>query len=311
MKYFKHDLNAFDDDKIWELIESQGMQGYGIWWWTLEQLYSAEESGFQIHASETWFKRASKAMNLTDWRTLVRALDAMSEIGLIDPQLWAEHYIYCPGIIKRADAYIAEKTAAKERKRRQRERAKALKEQESHTGVTRDVTPKTESHTTVLTRVDPDPDPDLSSPPTPSSELEGKEKKVLTVGLNQLGDNPGPHEYSPGLTPYQGSRQFMEDHPWINEWKGVRTEYKSEFVEFCKPKMAGWDYYREGVTFGDAENHIKKANFDTADGQKRLEQVYGWWKEYQGFLEKKQGPKVVYEVIETEIDRILRGGISA
>ena len=177
MRYFKHDLNAFDDDKVWELVDLQGMQGYGVWWWILEQLYSAEESGFQIHASETWFKRSSKAMNLTDWRTLVRILDTMSEVGLIDSQLWAEHYIYCPGIIKRADAYVSEKVAAKERKRRQRERAKALKEQESHAGVTRDVTEKAESHTTVLTRQDPDPDPDPDPEESRSMSPEGGQEK--------------------------------------------------------------------------------------------------------------------------------------
>lgn len=174
MKYFKHDLAAFNDDKIWELIEIQGMQGYGIWWWLLEQLYAVEDDGFQIHASETWFKKASKAMNLTDWRTLVRTLDTLSEVGLIDSQLWTEHYIYSPGIIKRADAYVAQKLAARERKRRQREREKALKEAELSQEVTCDNIDVTPSHKAVLTREDPDPDPDLDLDPRIEMSLSPK-----------------------------------------------------------------------------------------------------------------------------------------
>ncbi len=38
MKYFKHDLSTRDDDKIFELIEALGMQGYGLWWVLLEEL---------------------------------------------------------------------------------------------------------------------------------------------------------------------------------------------------------------------------------------------------------------------------------
>ena len=110
MKYFKHDLTARDDDKIFELVETHGMQGYGIWWALLEELYKAEDQGFRVEATDTWFKRLSKQLNLTDWRTLIRTLDTMAELRLIDPQLWAEHVILSPGRAKRAVQYIDRKS---------------------------------------------------------------------------------------------------------------------------------------------------------------------------------------------------------
>jgi hypothetical protein len=154
MKYFKHDLTAIDDDKMFELIDTHGMQGYGIWWALLEKLYSAEDNGFQIEATETWFKRISKQFNLTDWRTLIRILDTIAGLGLINAQLWDEHIIHAPGIAKRADQYIRAKQAAAERKQKQRER-----EKEAMSRVTHAV--QAPSHKPVTTNTDPDPDPDL------------------------------------------------------------------------------------------------------------------------------------------------------
>ncbi|NEZ54966.1 DUF4373 domain-containing protein [Adonisia turfae] len=331
MKYFKHDLAAFDDDKIWELIEAHGMQGYGIWWWLLEQLYAAEENGFLIDATDTWFKKASKKMNLTDWRTLVRVLDTLSEVGLIDTQLWAEHHIYCPGIIKRADSYIAQKVAAKERKRRQREKQKLKKDPNCHTGVTRDNADVTESHTDVTTNTDPDPD--LFYPPTPLSADEDPEEKEKEdssgeAPAHQTGQAQNPaqcqnvnssatpppqknkfHEYHQGLTPYQGSRQFMEERPWLKDWRGNLTSYDSGFVEFAQTKMAGWDCYPNGATFGDAKGHIKKGNFDSPKGQERLSQVYNWWDEYQQIeqqREERANAQPQYVVVESEFERMIR-----
>jgi hypothetical protein len=155
MKYFKHDLVAFDNDKVWDLIEAHGMQGYGIWWWLLEKLYAAEPEGFQISATQTWFKRSSKAMNLTDWRTLVRVLDTFAEIGLISAQLWAEHTIHAEGIKNRAENYIRQRELATERKRKQRVRSTSddsnvTREIEA---VTRDIEDVTACHGGVTTNV--------------------------------------------------------------------------------------------------------------------------------------------------------------
>ncbi len=169
MKYFKHDLVTRDDDKIFELIEAHGVQGYGIWWVILEELYKSEDGGFQIAVTDTWFKRLSKSLNLTDWRILLRTLDTMAEIRLIDPQLWAEHVIHAPGISKRADQYLRQKERAAERKRLQRERQRQAKESQM-SRVTSPVSRVTDMgheqcHTTVTTNTDPDLDLDLKDPP--------------------------------------------------------------------------------------------------------------------------------------------------
>lgn len=162
MKYFKHELRSRDNDKIFELIEAHGMQGYGIWWALLEELYKADSSGFQIEATETWFKRLSKQLCLTDWRTLIRTLDTMAEQGLIDGQLWAEHVIMAPGITERSDEYMRQKALATERKRQQREREKQAKEaEEAMSRVT--TVGQVECHAGVTTNTDPDPDPNSSS----------------------------------------------------------------------------------------------------------------------------------------------------
>ena len=110
MKWIHHDLDTRNSDQVWELIERHGLQGYGFWWALLEECYSSEETGFQVSASETWLKKFSKTFNLADWRTPVRILDTMGELGLIDSQLWAEKVIHVPGIQARADDYVKKKT---------------------------------------------------------------------------------------------------------------------------------------------------------------------------------------------------------
>jgi hypothetical protein len=151
MKYLKHELNTRNNDKIYELIEAHGMQGYGLWWLILEELYKAEENDFQISATETWFKRISRSNNLTDWRTLIRTLDTMASLNLIDPQMWADHIIFCHGIVERADAYMTQKENARQRKRAQRERDKQARDAVSR------VTDagQNASHTSDTTNLDP------------------------------------------------------------------------------------------------------------------------------------------------------------
>jgi hypothetical protein len=121
MKYFKHDLLSREDDKIWELIDSHGMQGYGIWWVILEELYKAESTGFQVEATDIWLKRLSRQLGLTDWLTMVRTLDRFAELNLIDGQLWRDRVISAPHIAEQAEAYFKEREQARLRKQRQRE----------------------------------------------------------------------------------------------------------------------------------------------------------------------------------------------
>ena len=275
MKYFKHDLTAFHDDKIWSLIETHGMQAYGIWWWLLEQLYAAEENGFLIEATEIWFKKSSKSMNLSDWRTLIRTLDAFSEAGLIDSQLWAEHHIFCPGIIKRADRYISQKVAAKERKRLQRERDRAGNTTDCHTGVTRDNADVTACHTGVTTNTDPDPDPDTDPDTNSFSDPEPDLKKE---------NEPVPVEVvkaTPLPVFRQGSDDFMTDRPWIEKWGRVNPVYDEGFCKWCIPKIGRFDAYKSGATIGDVKRYLAKANYDTDTSFERAASIAVWWEEYK------------------------------
>lgn len=193
MKYFKHDLLTRDDDKIFELIEIHGMMGYGLWWVLLEELYKAEENGFQIEATDTWFKRLSKQLNLTDWRSLIRVLDTMAAHGLLNPQLWAEHIIYAPGITKRADQYVRAKHLATERKREQRKRDKQSKPKVSR--VTDVGQPQ--CHTTVTTNTDPDPDANTDPDPHTQERVEPKESVSAFVSLTE------PESKPPSVNPPQ------------------------------------------------------------------------------------------------------------
>jgi len=219
MKYFKHDLASRDDDKIFELVEVHGMQGYGIWWSLLEELYKAEEQGFQIEATDTWFKRLSKQLNLTDWRTLIRTLDTMAEQGLIDAQLWAEHVIYAPGMAKRADQYMQAKQAAAERKRRQRERDREALSRVTPVG-------QSHCHNTVTTNTDPDPDPnsdpekDLERTPlTPQGGDSSGATEQDKVELPSLfSENEQPENLSTGSETYSCSAPPKKGKPDYQRW---------------------------------------------------------------------------------------------
>lgn len=136
MKYFQHDLCARQSDKTWELLDRHGLTGYGLWWVVLEELYKAEDSNFCIGATETWCRRLSKDLNVSDWRTLPRILDTFAELGMIDPQLWAEQTIFAPSVIERGDRYIQKKAQTKARvqeyrdkKRKEKQECNALQRQ--------------------------------------------------------------------------------------------------------------------------------------------------------------------------------------
>lgn len=225
MKYFKHELLTRDDDRIWELIDTHGVQGYGLWWIILEELYKAEDDGFQIDATETWFKRLGKELNLTDWRTLLRTLDTFAQLGLIDAQLWAEHVIYAPGIAKRADSYIKQKEDARERKRRQREREKAEMSRVTHAG-------QAECHAPVTTNTDPDPDPD------PDTNLKPEEIHTcdldLKNGVEILGTEPRPEPEPAPTQPDesgQSSQALATQQKTLSKAKSSAAAIAAEFQE--------------------------------------------------------------------------------
>ena len=129
MKYFQHDLLCREDDKVWELFEIHGMVGYAAWWVILEELYKAEDSGFQLEATETYLKRLSRDCRITDYRTLPRILDTFADLGLINSQLWQEHIIYSANVVARGDYYVEKKAKARARKQKERSAKKQKAEE--------------------------------------------------------------------------------------------------------------------------------------------------------------------------------------
>lgn len=125
MRFFTHEINSRNDDRVFELIDIHGLGGYGFFWVILEELYGSEETGFQIEATNIWMKRLARSLNLTDDRTIIRYFDTLADLGLIDKQLWHERIIYSQGVMDRADAYMEKKAKEAEKKRNQRVQAKS------------------------------------------------------------------------------------------------------------------------------------------------------------------------------------------
>ncbi len=160
MKWFHHDTDMHRNRKIRKLIRTHGATGFAFWCLLLEKLY-AQETDFSIPADELWFEDISEDLKLGDYRTPIRILDTLSELCLIDSQLWQEHVIYAPSIAERGDQYIVKRVQEAEKKRRQRARKRELSLGDKQ---------GTEGQSAVLSPSDPDPysDPD----PDPKPELK-------------------------------------------------------------------------------------------------------------------------------------------
>lgn len=191
MKWFKHDVSARDSDKIFELTEAHGMQGYGLWWVVVEECYKAEESGFQVKATETWFKRLSRSLNLADWRALLRTLDTMAEVGLICPQHWAEHIVLIPGILERADKFMKSRENNAKRQRKHREKLKQSRVTDALcNGENVEVT-----HADIDLDLYPDKDLSLSKDPLSKERERGKHfepQQATQQPLSRGGQNSTP-----------------------------------------------------------------------------------------------------------------------
>jgi hypothetical protein len=162
MPWFRHDLASRDDDKCFEIIDIHGIGGYGFWWAILEELYKAEDTGFQIEVTPVWIKRLAKDLNIIDSRAITRYFDTFADLGLINKQMWQEHIIYSDGVMKRGDAYMKEKARKAKNKQDERDRAKQVKLNvtSDNTNVTSDKSVTNEMSFNV---VRPDPDPETET----------------------------------------------------------------------------------------------------------------------------------------------------
>jgi hypothetical protein len=119
MKWFKHDADMHQNRKIRKLIRTHGATGYAFWCVLLEKIYSAE-GNFQIPADDLWFEDIAEDLKLGDYRTPIRILDTLSELGLISTQLWQDHVIAIPSVVERGDQYLVKRASEAEKKRGQR-----------------------------------------------------------------------------------------------------------------------------------------------------------------------------------------------
>ncbi|NJR41178.1 MAG: DUF4373 domain-containing protein [Leptolyngbyaceae cyanobacterium CSU_1_4] len=124
MKYFQHDTDSLLNKKMRKVVRTHGATGYAIWWATLEELYKADDKGFQVEADDLWLEGLAESLCLSDYRTLTRVFDTFAQIGLISPQLWADNYIFVEAIEKRGDQYTKKKAQNAQRQAKFRESQK-------------------------------------------------------------------------------------------------------------------------------------------------------------------------------------------
>ena len=173
MRYFQHDTDSRTNRKLRKVIRTHGPTGFAIWWAVLEELYSADNEGFQLYADELWLEGLAESLCISDYRTLIRVLDTFSEIGLIEPQLWEEHHIYVQAIKERGDRYIEKKLLNAKRQARFREKRKQEKDEQKHVsnalrnGKSNDVTlSEAEAYAYTDPNTDPYSELDILSNPT-------------------------------------------------------------------------------------------------------------------------------------------------
>lgn len=56
ISFFKHQVNALDDEKLFKLYRKEGMAGYGVWWRLLEMLGGVKEHRLQRDYEDIAFK---------------------------------------------------------------------------------------------------------------------------------------------------------------------------------------------------------------------------------------------------------------
>jgi hypothetical protein len=158
VKYFKHPLHLREEPRTWRLIKKHGMTGYGVLWALIEELYKAEDDGFQIQVDDLWLEQKADEYRLTDELALARFIDAFVELGFLDKQAWQERLLFSSEVLETADRYMRRKAQEAERKRRQREREKEAGKMSRGTDAMSRVT--LPGHPTCPGNPDPDPDPD-------------------------------------------------------------------------------------------------------------------------------------------------------
>lgn len=259
MKWFRHDTDMHQNPKIKKLIRTHGATGYAFWSVLLEKLYKAEEE-FQIIADELWFEDIAEDLKLGDHRTPIRILDTLSQMGLIDPQLWAEHIIFAPAIAKRGDEYIVKRVQETEKKRRYREKQKAMSTVD---------TEGTKGQSAVLSPSDPD----LivhSSEFKDQTHTQSEKEKGKPTKKNQSEPVRAEVEIAKPIAPPVDriAQLYSAELP---EWRTApgRNGINQQFLEWIStsylPKVPS--YEKRTVTVGDAKMWVLSRERDEAGRQ--------------------------------------------
>lgn len=269
MKYFQHDTNARTNRKIRKVLRTHGPTGLAIWWALLEELYQADETGFQIEADELWLETLAESLCISDHRTLIRVFDTFADVGLIAAQLWAEHSLHVGGIQGRSDRYTQKKAQNAARQARFRDKQKhekrvsnALRNAESNE----------------VTLPDPDPDPEIRSQIQdldPDFLANDRDLRVLPpagqacveagVKLSERSSSAGRQHAS---TSVQEPSNASATQPDSGKVKQARRSKTKRNVDFYPDEFAiWWDTYRRFCVRVDAA---------IAPNQKRGEAAYAW-----------------------------------
>jgi hypothetical protein len=290
MKYFSHDLASREDDKCFEIIDTHGMAGYGFWWATLEELYKAEDSGFQIEATPVWIKRFSRDLNITDSRTITRYFDTFADLGLINKQMWQEHIIYSDGVMKRADSYMLQKARNAKNKRDQRERDKQIKLK-----VTDDIEQvSTESsvinekcHHVTLSYPDPYSEPESKTDPYSESKLKENtntpesEKKVFVD--NFANDFQARQKTKADVKTMLEDTDFLVSD--VQKHLDRTSNFKESKSEICDAKEWVRKAEKDNLRYEQAKDRYQAYLSKAKSGNSSDDQSYGLRPEWEKVIE--------------------------
>lgn len=236
MEWFQHELGSRDRDQIFELIDHHGCTGYGFWWALVEESYKAESTDFQLHATGSWLKRFARDLNITDHFAIVRMLDTLAEIQLINPQLWAEKVIYIPGIQSRVEAYLNKKRQNAERQKNYRNRLRKNKSPESDALLT-----QTNDSDALLTRESSRSVFGSKSPSTEDLELEDARACEIAESTSDPTPDRPPRNTDPFFNnspkPRNASGQIAL--PWEGPHYELFRQYLLDGVSGHSPIQAG------------------------------------------------------------------------
>ena len=88
--------------------------------------------------------------------------------------------------------------------------------------------------------------------------------------------------YHPGLTPYQGSTEFMEERPWMVKWHRANPVYAKGFVDFMRKYLETTESYRDGAANSNAIGYLGEVNPSKPElvSAARLQRLNALWMEF-------------------------------